>query len=529
MLKFLSVFLTFCASLAGMLPAAQQGQLPKQPKLILVIVVDQFRYDYLTRFQGDYTSGLDLLLKKGAVFTNAYLKHFPTVTAAGHATVLTGATPALSGIVGNEWYDRESGEKVTSVSDSSVKLLGGANKSGASPHRLLVSTVGDELKMAGKGESRMIGMSLKDRSAILPAGHMADGAYWFDDTTGNFVSSSYYFAELPAWVREFNAGRSAERYSGLVWSELIHRSNGGAAEPFEKLPVEIGPRYYESLVKSPFGNDLLESFAEHAIEAEQFGARDGTDVLTVSFSSNDYVGHEVGPDSPEVRDISIRTDRVLGKFFEFLRKGLGLENVLVIMTADHGVAPVPEVLAGEKMPGGRVSDQSLTDTVESALSAKYGERNWVLYSSYGTFFLNRALIQRKNLKEAEVEDVAVASLMKIPHVFRVYTREQLKRGQVLQDAVSQSVSNGFNVQRSGDVIALLEPYWSFATKGTTHGSVYSYDTHVPVIFMGADIRPGRYDKTIAPNDIAPTLATLLDIETPSGSAGRVLTEMLVRP
>jgi predicted AlkP superfamily pyrophosphatase or phosphodiesterase len=503
----------------------QQSRPVKRPKLVLLVVIDQFRYDYLTRFRADYTGGIDRLLKNGAAFTNAHLEHFPTVTAIGHSTVLSGATPSVGGIVGNEWHDRKSGAKVTSVSDPTVKLLGAGNKSGSSPHRLLVSTIGDELKMADKGKSRVIGISFKDRAAILPTGHMADGAYWFDNSTGNFVSSSFYFSELPGWVKEFNAGRVPDQYSGAQWKPVTTETDG---KPFNKLPEVVGPDYYGSLLRTPFGNELLELFAERAIAAEQLGAREATDLLTVSLSSNDYVGHDLGPDAPEVRDISIRTDRLLEKFFRYIDSRVGMENVLVIMTADHGVAPLPELLAERKMPGGRMSAQALEDAVESALAAKHGEGKWVLYSAYGTFYLNRDLIRAKNLDGAEVQRAAVQALSKIPHVFRVYTRQQLMAGQFLRDPISRRVANGFNLQHSGDVITLLEPYWSFAEHGTTHGSAFSYDSHLPVVFMGPGIKPGRYDRPIAINDIAPTLATLLDIETPSGSVGQVLTEILAR-
>ena len=483
----------------------------KPPKLVLAIVVDQFRYDYLTRFRADYHAGFDRLLTKGAVFTNANLEHAPTVTAVGHSTFLTGATPSMSGIVGNDWYDREAGKVVTSVSDDAVKALGGSGE-GASPRRLLVSTVGDELKIA-HGGSKVIGISLKDRSAILPAGHMANGAYWFDVQSGSFVSSTFYFPDLPAWVKEYDASRPADGFRGAHW--LNHT-----------LPADTAA-VYSALEGSPFGNDLVETFAERAIQAEQLGQRGATDLLAVSFSANDYVGHAVGPDAPEVKEMSIQTDVVIGKLFRFLDSVMGMSNVLVVMTSDHGVAPLPEVAAERKMPGGRVPAGTVRKTVEAALNQKYGEGKWVVGSSDYPLYLNQELVSQKKLDAAEVERTAADAARHMAHVFRVYTGEQLKSGVAMEDQVGRRVMNGFYGPRSADLYVLLEPYWLPYAKGTTHGSPFGYDAHVPVIFMGPGIKSGRFDEPIAANDIAPTLATYLDVETPSGSVGRCLAEILV--
>ncbi len=490
--------------------AASSGA--QTPKLVIAIAVDQFRYDYLLRFRSEYKQGLDRLLTHGAVFTNAYYQHFPTVTAIGHSAFLTGATPAISGIVANDWFDRETGKSVTSVSDDSVKILGGAGEGGASPHRLLVSTVGDELKISDGGRSRVIGISMKDRSAILPSGHMADAAFWFDHRMGIFISSTYYFKGLPDWAKEFNAAHPADHYKGATW--LDHHLD------------ESGEKLYNEVYDSPFGNELLEAFAERAVDAEKLGQRGVTDLLTISFSSNDAVGHALGPDSPEVHDISVRTDRTLGKLFQFLDARVGLQNILVVMTADHGVSPVPEVNQARKMPGGRMPPRIVRDTVQAALTKKYGAGDWISSPAEHSLYLNLALIREKKLDRAEVNQTAAEAAMAIPHVGRVYTREQLMKGAVLEDQISRCVMNGFYERRGADVYLLLEPYWMFSAHGTTHGTTYSYDAHVPVIFMGPGIKAGRFDETIAVNDIAPTLATLLSIETPSGSVGRVLTEVL---
>ncbi|MEK7407645.1 MAG: alkaline phosphatase family protein [Acidobacteriota bacterium] len=491
-----------------------------RPKLVLAIAIDQFRYDYLTRFRSEYTAGLDRLLKRGAVFTNAFYDHFPTVTAIGHATFLTGATPSLSGIVGNEWYDRGTGKQVTSVSDETVRLLGGRDEPGYSPRRLLVSTLGDEMKMAGGGRPRVISVSLKERSAVLPAGHMADGAYWFDVQTGNFVSSTFYFPDLPAWVKQINDRRPAGRHLGAEWKSL------DGARVFRKLAGTADAAFHRSLDATPFGNDMVEEFAERAIEAEQLGQDGDTDLLAVSFSANDYLGHEVGPDAPEVRDISVRTDRLLEKFFQFVEARIGLANVLVVLTADHGVAPLPEVQQERRMPGGRLSQPALHQAIEAALSRKYGEGKWIAGVSGPTPYLNRDLARQNGLNEAEVRETAAAAVSEMPHIARVYTRDQLLGGEVGGDPLGRRVLNGFYPQRAGDLFILTEPYWFFGARGATHGSPYSYDTHVPVIFMGPGVKPGRYHRAIRPNDIAPTLAALVEVETPSGSVGRVLEEMV---
>ncbi len=492
----------------------------KPPKLVLLLVVDQFRGDYLSRYRNEYTGGFARLLKNGAVLTNAYVQEFPTVTGLVHATFLSGTPPSQTGIVGDDWYDRESGRLVGSVFDPAVKILGAAG-SGASPRFLMASTVGDELKMADNDASRVIGVSLKGYAAILSAGRMADGAYWFDQASGNIVSSTFYFPALPAWVTDFNKNRLVDRWTGAGWAAW-------SGKYLRTLPASPGPQYYASLAASPFGNELLLSFAERVIESESLGSHNGTDLLCISLSSTDWVGHTYGPDSEEIHDMIVRTDRQLGQFFQFLDKRFGANSVLLVFTADHGVAPLPETQAKRRLPGGRVSQDDLQKVVLAALNAKYGEGRWVLYSAYGTFWLNDVLIRQRKLDEAAVQDCAAKALAGTPHVYRAYTRTQVLRGEAGQDPVGRRVARSFFPARSGDVIATLEPYWIFAATGTTHGSAYDYDSHVPLVFMGPGIRSGTYKQTVGVNDIAPTLASILQIESPGNSSGRVLRE-IVRP
>lgn len=510
----------YCVSLGS---GAAFAAAPKKPKLILAVMVDQFRYDYLLRFQSDYKGGLKTILDRGAVFDDAHHIHYPTVTAVGHSTFLSGATPAMSGIVGNEWYDREAKKNVTSVSDDDTKLVGGVPGTvGSSPRRLLVSTLGDEIKMQGQ-PVKVIGISIKDRGAILPSGHMADAAYWFDADSNRWTTSSYYMAELPAWVSEINSAKPHTRAVGASWLPLDAKPGD---KPFCTMVAGVeGIRYCGSLEASPWGNELIEEFAERALAEERMGSHAGTDLLTVSFSSNDYVGHAVGPDAPEVRDISRRTDQLLGKLLAAVDKQVGLDNVTFVLTADHGVSPVPEVNTGRKMPGGRLEDSTLMDAMRKALETKYGPGNWIVGRAGTMPYFNRTLIQKFKTSEADVEQTAAEAARSLPHVFRVYTAEDIRAGRVTKDDVSAALTYGFFARRSGDLFVIQDPYYLYDNSGTSHGTPFGYDSHVPVIFMGAGIKPGHYYRKIAVNDIAPTLAAIAHVEQPSGSIGRVLEEM----
>ena len=521
-------------ALLGLLVSSPQAQraparesIP-EIRLVLLVAVDQFRYDYLTRFAGEYTGGIARLQRRGASFTHAYLDHYPTVTAVGHATMLSGAYPAVSGIVGNDWYDRNAGSSVTSVSDPTTTLVGGEG-TGSSPRRLLVSTIGDELKSAADhkppaARPKVFGLSLKDRSAILTSGHRADGAYWSSGRTGTFVTSTYYRAEPHPWVAEFNAGGPADQFAGRLWE-----FPGGPDGKGRALPAAPGPQLYSALAASPFGNDLLKDLAVTALEQEKLGQRGVTDLLSVSFSSNDGVGHTFGPDSPEVRDISVKTDRMLTQLFERVDALVGLDHTLVLFTTDHGVAPVPEVQAERKMPGGRMKADELFGPVQAALTARFGEGKWILATAGSSPYLNHALIAEKGLDPTDVRKVAAAAALTVPRVVRVYTREQLLDGAATADTIARRISKSYHPQRSGDLEIVLEPYWLRSSAGTTHGTPYDYDAHIPLILMGPRIVPGAYHTAATMNDLAPTVAALLGIATPAGSDGRVLSEAVAPP
>ncbi|MBZ5677602.1 MAG: alkaline phosphatase family protein [Acidobacteriia bacterium] len=507
--RFLALLPLLCLS---SLSLWAQAPPPPQPKLVLAIVVDQCRYDYMTRFRADFTGGLKRLLEQGAVFTNANYQASPTVTAVGHSTFMTGATPKMSGIINNTWWDRAEGKAVTSVSDDKTKLLGGRDSPGSSPERLLVTTVGDELKTSGKG-GKVIGISLKDRSAILPAGHKADGAYWFDGLTGNIVSSTYYFPELPAWVREFNATRPVDQYAGREW--LGHQ-----------LPAAAGPDLYGNVDATPFSDELLQAFALRALAAENMGTGPKTDLLAISYSGVDYVGHRDGPDSPEIHDMVKRVDKLIGALIDAAEARAGKGNVLVAFTADHGATPVPEENNKRGLPGGRIVWSNYRVEVELALNKKFGKGDWISFAGDGVLYFNPDPMPGKKLNMAKVQQVAADTLRAQSHIARVYTKTQLAAGALGQDPVDICIRNGFNLARGPDIFVVTDPFYVFVGSGTSHGSPYEYDTHVPVMFLGAGIRPGSYAGNIGVQDIAPTLSTLLAVKAPSGNMGRVLTEML---
>ncbi len=496
---------------------------PKKPKLVVAVVVDQFRYDYLIRFRADYHGGLARLLNQGAVFTDARYIHFPTVTAVGHSTFLSGATPSVSGIIGNEWYDRATGRSVTSVSDDTTRLLGGVpGAAGSSPNRMLVSAIGDELKMAHPG-SKVIGISIKDRGAILTAGHMADGAYWFDSDSNHFVTSSYYMKELPEWVKQVNQDRPTYKYLGVEWTAVDAKPGD---KPFCTMTAGSEIKFCGAIEATPFGNELLEDFAEKAIASEQLGAHDDTDILAVSLSSNDYVGHGAGPDAPEVRDMAIRTDQLLGRLMDFIDARLGAGNTLVVFTSDHGIAPVPEVNQARKMPGGRLDSTVISRTLSAALSAKFGAGDWFLFDGSGFLYLNYDAVKKNSADAVEVRRYAAEVARGLPHIARAYTRDDLLRGDAANDWPGRALQLGFYGPRSGDLVLLPEPYYMFSATGTTHAAPYSYDSHVPLIFLGAGVHAGVHHEAVTMNDVAPTLAAILQVETPSGSSGRILSVVL---
>ena len=566
----LIAFVLFLALVSSLSTPASRAQrvTAKRPRLVLLIVVDQFRYDYLERF-GDLfgANGFKRLQRDGASWTQSNYDHMPTYTAPGHATMMTGAYPAETGIIANEWLDRSSGKRITSVFDDSVKILGGdPNEPGASPKRLLSSTVGDELRLFTNDRSKVIGISVKDRSAILPAGRHANAAYWFNWLSGNMVSSTYYFNQLPAWVATFNATRPADKYFGAKWDRLLPEGEyvkraGPDSTPWERVDASSGDTntfphtitggakgpgraFYAALDYSPFANDLLVSFAQQAIVNEQLGQDDDPDLLSVSFSANDYVGHRYGPYSQEAMDMTLRVDQQIATLLDFVAARVGLANTLIAFTADHGVAPIPEHAAALGLGGARINANDVLAAIHAAISARYNPQHktpdptadYLLKDSGTTrdFFLNGNIyfnydaLKRDSVSLDEVSQVVAAAALTVPGVARSLTRGQLLRGATsITDPIERRILHGFHPARSGDVVIVAEPYKYLGdTITATHGSPYSYDTHVPTIIMGAGIIPGRYLEPASPADIAPTLSALLRITAPSSATGRVLLEAI---
>lgn len=541
-----SVLLSLVLVVAPLSLSAQTRK-PAAPKIKLVvgIVIDQFRYDYLTRFEDQFgEGGFKRFLQSGAVFSNAHYPYTPTVTACGHAAFMSGASPSHNGIIGNDWFDRATGKRTTSVADANTKLLGGKeDASGMSPVRLIGSTIGDQLKLHTVGQAKVIGMSYKDRSAILPAGKHPNGAYWFSASNGAFVSSTYYFNELPAWVKKFNQEQNPSRYFGKVWERMLPEAayarslrdeyphekwtygtkfpytiNGGETQP--------GTKFYTQFEYTPYANEHLVAFAKAAIENEKLGQDDVPDLLTVSFSANDLLGHSFGPYSQEVQDMTLRTDRALADLFAYLEQKIGLQNVVVAMTADHGVGPIPEY-AQEYGLGGRIEAKAISEVAEAALNKRFGEDKWILSLSNGNIYFDYAALERRKASPEEAEIIASAAIRQVPGIAECFTRTQIAFGKMPQTAVARSVAEGFYPHRNGDLVIVPQPFFlAGETIVASHGTPYSYDTHVPVIFYGAGVQAGIFTRLSSPLDIAPTLAAILRIEQPSNSVGHLLGEAI---
>jgi predicted AlkP superfamily pyrophosphatase or phosphodiesterase len=546
---FLGFVILFSTGGPGTITYAQRGARKensvKKVRLVLGIVIDQFRYDYLTRFEDLFaTGGFRRLLREGAVFTNANYIYLPTVTAPGHAAFMSGSVPALNGIVGNDWFDRELGKNVTSISDSSVKLLGGQGGEPASPSRLIGSTVGDQLRLSNNGQSKVVGIAFKDRAAILPVGKHPNGAYWFNSTSGTFVSSTYYFSDLPGWAREFDQNNRPDKYFGARWDRLLpdvaYQRSLPDDSPYEKSPrgnkfphiidggeSKPGKLFYENFRESPFANEYTVAFAKAAIEGEKLGQDDYPDLLTVSFSANDSVGHSFGPYSQEVEDITLRTDRVLADLFSYIDQKIGLGNTIIVLTADHGVAPIPQHSQDIGLGGGTFPSKTLTSTIQTDLDKRFGAAAWIRASVNGNIYFDYDLVERQKVNRQDLERAGCEAALKVQGVGNCFTRTQLLYGPLPPGPISGPAARGFNAERSGDLVIVVKPFYLQRTEiGTSHSTPYSYDTHVPVIFYGAGIAAGSYSNPSSPSDIAPTLATLLKIEPPSNTVGRVLTEAI---
>ncbi len=500
---------------AAPLPAA------KAPRLIVVVVIDMFPAYFLTHFREQFgPDGFQRLRREGAYFASCFYPYAITVTAPAHATLATGTTPNRHGITSNIWYDSQQGRIVQAIEDSAAPLVGGTGDiAGYSPRRLIGTTFSDELRLATSGQGKVFGVALKDRSAILSTGHAANGAYWYNHRSGKIVTSRYYGEELPSWVVTFNQKRSAASYYGKEWA-----ANGTT---FVRLTTDSGApdaRFYDQFEDTPYGNEMTVEFAQELLEQEKLGGDAVTDLLFIGLSANDYVGHRWGPYSPQVADLTQHTDALLARLLMFLDQKVGRGNYWLALSADHGVAPTLAESKARGLKAKNVDFDALLKTIKEALDARWGADEWLLP---GRLYFNRETLARHGVNAAEAARVAGEAAMKIDGV--------LGYSGLAQSALESATAEAFRLssypERTPDLEIIKEPYALLnGSRGTTtHGTQYSYDTHVPLIVMGATFRPGVYWERVSPADLAPTLAAALGINPPALSTGAVLTVALRPP
>jgi len=508
-----------------------QTDFPRRPKLVLIIVIDQFRYDYLVRFRKQFVAGgFNLLLNGGACFADCRYDYATTATGPGHATLFTGTYPNVHGIIGNEWYDHSLRRTVNCVEDPAAKLVSGpdgsGDKPGFSPHYLIGSTLGDELRAATDFRSEVVAIALKDRAAILPGGHSPSAAYWYDSHAGRFISSNYYMPALPAWVVKFNQDSPAKNYCGRKWDALPESGYGVTFSEFKASPNEPcpDPKFLGWLERTPFMNEIELAFAEQAIRDEHLGKGEETDLLTLSLSVNDYIGHAFGPYSPQVGDVTVRTDRDLASFFAELDKLVGLGHVWIALSADHGVSPNPAFIQEHKLGAGAAQPELVRKTVEEALTSEFGKGDWIAAIDGPYIYFDSEALNKQHIQAARAEGVAAAAAASVPGVAAAFTRAQILSGNLPSSPLGRKVSNSFNAQRGGDVFVVLDPYAPpvSGSMSTTHGGPWNYDAQVPLLLWGSAFKPGVYFNHCQPIDLAATLAAALGLTQPSGTQGNPL-------
>ncbi len=534
------IILLLC--LFGLSAQAQQNSIPvkattSQPKLVVGIVVDQMGYDFLVRYDAKYgKDGFKRLVREGFSCKNAHYNYIPTYTAPGHTCVYTGSVPAITGIAGNDWFDQRTGKSVYCTDDSTARTVGSESLAGQmSPRNLLVTTVTDQLKLSNNLKSKVIGVALKDRGAILPAGHLANGAYWFDSFSGNWITSDYYLKELPGWVNEFNNRKLSSKYLSQPWTPLLNAAQYTEStaddQPFEGVfqgetkPVfphdlpKLKKADFELIRTTPFGNTLTKDIALAAIKGENLGKGGATDFLTVSFSSTDYVGHQYGPHAIETQDTYLRLDRDIAELLTFLDGYLGKANVLVFLSADHGVAPVADYMQRLHVPSGIFDGRKIIGDLKKKLAADLGEGDWIRSYQNQQLYLNHSLLQQKDKDMEDVFKTIAPYLLQQDGVADVVNLHEIGESN-LPDYLVGYLKNGIHRKRSGDIYLALEPNWMEGRKqGTTHATFYNYDTHVPMIFYGGLVKPGSSVSRVHVTDIAPTIAQLLNIQEPNGCIG----------
>ncbi len=523
--------------------AQQNTNENKRPKLIVGIVVDQMRWDFLYRYANRYTNdGFKRLLREGFSCENTMIPYTPTVTACGHTCVYTGSVPAVHGIVGNNWYSREQKKEVYCAEDTTLKTVGSSSSEGVmSPRNMLVTTIGDELRLSSNFQSKVIGIALKDRGAILPAGHSANAAYWYDGTVGKFITSTYYMDSLPHWVANFNAQQLPSQYISKGWSTLYPANTYTQSAPDEesyegRFANETTSSFphalkgssrepFEILASTPFGNSYTLDFAKKVIDNYDLGKGNVTDMLCVSLSSTDYVGHQFGPNSIETEDTYLRLDKDLAAFFQYLDKAIGKNQYTLFLTADHGVTHVPAFLQQHKLPGGSFDEKKLKTTLDSLLQLG-GISNAIADVENYQVYLNYNAIATANKSVNDVKQFIIQQLLQIPEVANAIDLQNLTNTTV-QEPLKAMLTNGFNRKRSGDVQYILQPGWlaGYLKTGTGHGVYYPYDSHIPLVWMGWGIHAGKTNAVTYMTDIAPTLAALLQIQMPSGCTGKPIVEV----
>ncbi len=516
-------------ALLGLIPAAFASAYNARPKLVVVIVIDQFRGDYLERYRDQFgEGGFRVFLDRGAYFTDCNYDYANTRTAPGHATLFTGSYTSGHGIVANEWWDPQKKKRVTSVEDDTTNIVGHTGV-GASPHNLMSDTLGDELKMATGGKARVFAISLKDRAAILPAGFSGDAAYWIDPKSGDWITSTYYRPDLPEWVRNFNGGHRAEKYLNREWKDSDGNVLGSTAPRSGKDGTPAG--FYQVVGSTPFANDYQLEFAKELVLYEKLGAGSVTDLLVISLSANDILGHQVGPDSPQMRSMALELDRSLAEFFGFLGHQIGMANVWMALSADHGVAPLPEFAKTLRLPAANLDAQGLRDQINSLLAKKYAKKaDYVLDLDYPLAWLSADAFAGLSSGHRESDaETDVGEAMKQVGLAGYFTKSELARGETPATESGRRYAHSYSPEGGWYVMGVPIPFNVGTTKGTDHATPFSYDTHVPLAFYGLAFQPGIYRTQAEPVDLAVTLASLLGINAPAQATGRVLTEALQPP
>ena len=519
----------------------------QKPTLVVGIVVDQMRFDYLTKYVDRYSEhGFKKLLNQGFSLTNAHFNHLGTYTAVGHASIYTGTTPSDHGIIGNNWYDKYLKKSIYCVDDSNYNSIGTLSNSGEkSPKRLVTTTITDQVRLGQNMRGKSIGIAIKDRSSVLPAGHTATGAYWYEGKDeNNWITSSYYMDKLPKWVVDFNSTNKADEYLSKPWNTLYpiesYVQSLADDNPYEgTFNGETSPTFphdlptlrkingnFDIIKDTPFGNDLTLDFAKAAIKGEHLGKNDAVDFLAISFSSTDYVGHQYGTDAIEIEDTYLRLDQNIADLFEYLDQEVGVGNYTIFLTADHGASQVPSYLQSLKIPAPYFRRQKFATYLTEVSKAYFDGQNLVENISNFQIFLNKEKIKKLKLNLDAVANVFAQEALLFDGIYKSVTSKTLQTTE-FTTGILEKIQHGYNQKLSGDVIVIPTPGTiSRGKTGTTHGSAYSYDTHVPILFYGAGITNGLSHKNYNVRDIAPTLATLLGVEFPNGNSGKVIEEVL---